>query len=190
MDLESVIPFAPELDSRVLRFCREVVAGCNPCYVKVRPLSNKPINECFSIVPEHLRSKGGREVIGWNIWSLFQSRWLEAEFHAVWQNRHGALLDITPKEFPIGKILFVEDREARYEGRQVDNIRERVSDANIRKYCALAAERYAILNEGDLANEHGDITELLSDSAQSRFFEIENQMMQLHLRISSLSHQR
>lgn len=55
------------LDPKVVSFCESVVPGGEPGYVQHAPLTGKPVKECFSIVPEHVRTHGGKQVIGWAI---------------------------------------------------------------------------------------------------------------------------
>jgi hypothetical protein len=63
----------------------------------------------------------GDIIYGWQIWK--GELRCEAEFHAVWRTISGDLIDITPKGFPIERILFVQDDRVQYKGAQVDNIR-------------------------------------------------------------------
>ena len=97
-----------------------------PQYVKCVPIPEAPANHCFPLVDEKIKSDGGKCILGWQIWQTFNL--LEAEFHCVWQGTKGKLLDIAPKTFPVEKILFVQDRNAIYEGKQVNNIRINISN--------------------------------------------------------------
>jgi len=141
----------------VISFCRKVCIGSKSMYVIVEPLPNKPVNECFSIVPEHVASHRGKQKFGWAIYH-WPRVFIEAEFHCVWERPDGVLIDITPKAFHFDKILFLPDPHRHYEGFQVDNIRKAISnDPLVKSFIDLAAERFREMNKGDLAYQHGDI---------------------------------
>jgi hypothetical protein len=158
-------------------FCRSIVREPEPIYVPVRPLNGAPANECFSIVPQHIAAHGGDQVIGWTIWE-WPRVLIEAEFHCVWRQANGMLLDITPKPFPMPRILFLSDPVRRYQGRQVDNIRKPLDrDPAIKRFCQLSAKYHRAINEGEFADYHGPI--MLSEEATRE--EIEREQLQMLL---------
>jgi hypothetical protein len=53
---------------------------------------------------------------------------LEAEFHSVWLNPAGELIDIIPKLDNETEILFLPDSNRVYEGKLVENIRKPLVD--------------------------------------------------------------
>ena len=63
---------------------------------------------CFDGVMEKTKHDGGGIRLGWVIWE-WPNAFLNAEFHAVWIDPLGQLIDITPK--PVGEkiILFAPD---------------------------------------------------------------------------------
>lgn len=63
---------------------------------------------CSDGVAEKVKIAGGRPVYGWTIWE-WPNVILTAEFHCVWQDPGGALVDITPKPKREPRILFVPD---------------------------------------------------------------------------------
>lgn len=141
----------------VRSFCRTVCKN-EPLFVPLRPLRNKPINECFRIVPEHVANSGGKQVNGWAIWE-WPKVMIEAEFHCVWESPEGSLVDIAPKPFPLDKIVFLPDSHKQYRGRQVNNIRKALTrDKNIYRFIELANLIYVELNKGDLADYHWPVT--------------------------------
>jgi len=143
------------LKNYIKAFCRQIVPGGEPLYIPVQPLPDKPINECFAIVPEHIASHGGKQLIGWNI-REWKRVLIEAEFHAVWQRPDGTIVDITPKD--TSRILFLPDPSRKYTGISVDNIRKPLrKDPRIRRFCDLGHERFLELNKGDLADKYGEI---------------------------------
>jgi hypothetical protein len=89
---------------------------------------------------------GGKQHLGWAIWE-WPKVLIEAEFHCIWESPGGELLDITPKDSPLDKILFLPDPKRKYGGVQVDNIRKALArDKNIERFISLAHERYVELN--------------------------------------------
>src|ERR1700676_161605 len=51
--------------------------------------------ECHVNVLHRVRHHGGKRVNGWVIWE--SQPFDEAEFHCVWQNPEGDLIDVTPR---------------------------------------------------------------------------------------------
>lgn len=148
-----MLPVTPsKKKDRVRSFCKEVCFGQKPVYVSHEPLTGKPLKECFSIVPEHIVANGGKEKFGWVIFELPRV-WLEAEFHVVWERPDGKLIDLTPREVPIDRILLLPDLKRKYEGIQVNSIIKPISQRKcVAKFIETAADFHAALNEGDLAN--------------------------------------
>ena len=60
-------------------------------------------------VREKIKREGGSIVFGWVIWE-WPNVLLTAEFHAVWKDPKGALIDITPKPRRESSIIFVADK--------------------------------------------------------------------------------
>ncbi|MCE8023655.1 hypothetical protein [Billgrantia aerodenitrificans] len=162
----------------VRRFCWDVVRGSEPRHVRHEPLPGAPTMECFSIVPEQVARFGGEQVLGWAIFE-WRKVMIEAEFHTVWRNPNGDLVDLTPRPIPLRKILFLPDPNRRYEGRQVDNVRKPlVNDPRIRRFIQLAERLTALLNEGDLADQYGEIP------ATPEMRDVQNEMGQLQLALA------
>jgi len=162
----------------VQSFCRRVVPGGKPIYVPVQPLPNKPVNECFAIIPEHVSRYGGEQRVGWAIWEPWRKVLIEAEFHAIWKSPQREMIDLTPKEVSIQQILFIHDPRREYEGLAVNNIRHPlVRDSRVRRLCELYELRFAELNKGDLAYQYGRIA--LSGEAADRMRKIQDEMEQL-----------
>ncbi|WP_157956920.1 zinc chelation protein SecC [Salinicola aestuarinus] len=157
----------------VRRFCESVVPRARPERVKHQPLVDAEAAECFRVVEAHVAANGGEAVIGWAIWE-WRKVMIEAEFHAVWRDPNGKLLDLTPQGFKPPRILFVPDPQRQYEGVQVNNIRRPLrEDERITRYIDLWQQRFELLNEGDLANQHG-----LVGVSELRLGEIEDAMYQ------------
>lgn len=161
----------------VRTFCRTVCKN-EPLFVPLSPLPNKPINECFRIVPEHIAKFGGKQVNGWAIWE-WPKVMIEAEFHCVWESPEGSFVDIAPKPFPLDKIVFLPDSLKHYRGRQVNNIRKALTrDKDIYRFIELANQIYIELNKGDLADYHGPVT------LNGQTLQLRDEMMYLQLILS------
>ncbi|MDC7699567.1 hypothetical protein [Vogesella indigofera] len=125
--------------------------------VPCQPLPDKPVLECFRIVPEQVQAHGGKQVTGWTIWE-WPNVLIEAEFHAVWQRPDGTLVDITPRTQSFESILFLPDPKKVYRGRQVDNVRRALSDSLlVNRLIQASEELFRAMNKGDLADQHGEI---------------------------------
>lgn len=71
---------------------------------------------CHGNVVHRVREAGGERVNGWMIWD--HGVFAEAEFHAVWRNPDGVLVDITPRQHGEEFILFVEDADLKIRPRE------------------------------------------------------------------------
>lgn len=166
----------------VLEFCSTVVPGQLPILVPHEPLANKPLLECLTIIPEHVAHHGGKQLTGWAIWE--GAHIIEAEFHAVWQDTEGRIVDLSPRppQMTLASILFLEDPSREYTGRQIDNIRKPLVDSfNVKRLIKLMQRRFEILNEGDLADQY---EVQLSPAAEREYRELEKEVMKLQLRLS------
>lgn len=179
--MRSPQPASPE-HAHTQALISQVVPGGRAVLIPHEPVIDKPLLECFSIVPEHIVSHGGKQLTGWAIWET-PGVFIEAEFHAVWQDNEGLLHDLTPRPIPLGHILFVPDPGREYAGRQVDNIRSAmVDDLDVIRFLYIFKRRFEILNKGDLANQHGEI--VLPPKAAKEYRKLEKEVAQLHLRLS------
>ena len=167
--------------AHVQSFCNRVVPGGTPVAVDCRPLAGQPVNECFAIVEQQVATHGGQQLTGWAIWEV-PGVFIEAEFHAAWQQPNGQLLCITPRMQRFPSILFVPDPTRKYTGRQVDNIRQAlVKDHDVNRFLHLWRRRFEILNEGDLADQHGAVA--LGKKALREFQQLEKDMAHLQRRL-------
>ncbi|MCZ7555770.1 MAG: SEC-C domain-containing protein [Bacteroidia bacterium] len=153
------------ISDAILGFCRKIVPGEEPIYVDVRPVKDGERMDCFPIVEKWIEKKGGCAAYGWLIWEL-PTVYVEAEFHSMWESEDGTLLDLTPKIFGCNTVLFLRDRNMRYENKQTDNIRLALMDhAAVHTLLAMAAREFEIMNRGDRAKMHGEI-ELIGVEAE------------------------
>lgn len=62
---------------------------------------------CHNNVLEQVRRAGGKRVNGWMIWD--NGNFVESEFHSVWEDPQGNLIDLTPRADGEPEILFLPD---------------------------------------------------------------------------------
>ncbi|MCW2247854.1 hypothetical protein M2352_003488 [Azospirillum fermentarium] len=98
------------IEPYIRAFCKDIRAEYDPVYVKVAPLANAALRDCFNVVKNHCHGYGGEMVFGWNIW-LWPNVCLKAEHHAIWRSPEDGLIDLTPKENSAENILFLPDPE-------------------------------------------------------------------------------
>jgi len=153
-----MIPRAPlAITTSVRSFCKRVTAGSQPLYLDTCPVPGAAIDNCFAVVERQVALRGGERVLGWQIWEL-PGVMIEAEFHAVWRDPSGTLRDITPKPDGISKILFLPDPGRTYEKRQVNNIRQPLSNTfEVREFIAAADAQFEFMDRGERAHQHGQI---------------------------------
>jgi len=91
----------------IIAFCESLKADA-PVYVQVQSDPDGMFGFCNVGVLEKTKADGGTIRYGWCIWE-YPGVWLIAEFHAVWVNPTGALIDITPKPDGETCIVFAGD---------------------------------------------------------------------------------
>lgn len=109
------------MENHLQNLIYKLKASHHPIELKVEPEPNSKPNDCLNIVKRKVEREGGKMVLGWQIWMT--QYWVEAEFHAVWEDLNLDLHDISPKVIPMSKILFVEDEKLTYDGTQKESIR-------------------------------------------------------------------
>ncbi len=115
-----------EIDSDVTNIVQLLGIKKAPIYIDVTPEPYSKAIECFPNVDVKISRDGGAHCYGWQIWKT--EILIEAEFHAIWKSPSGDLRDITPKQIPISRILFLPDSEAIYSGCQIDNVRINITN--------------------------------------------------------------
>lgn len=150
-----MIPNVPDNleDKWLLQLTDLIKSLSQPLFVDYKKEPYSLRNECFPNVDEKIHRDGGVRVLGWQIW---QTEYLiEAEFHAVWMSSEGNLLDITPKPFPLSKILFIPDSAIIYDGSQIDNIRlNRSGNSVVDDLIKVCEAKFLISNKGNRAQEY------------------------------------
>lgn len=121
--------------------------------IKCIPEKGAELDNCFRIVECKVESNGGSLVIGWHIRE--SEILVEAILHAVWKKEDGELLDISPKPVPTKEILFVQDTDTFYEGRQVDNIRLNIlGNRLVDDLIEVCEASFRLQNKGERAFQH------------------------------------
>lgn len=152
---EGIVPKI--IDKDIERFCKKINYKKKPIYIDVKPAKNTIINECFINVDKYVMEHGGSCINGWAIW-LHPHCLLEAEFHAIYQDNMGNLVDITPHKGNLTQILFLEDNSLEYKGYSINNIRKNLSNSKLIDECINAwNEVFQITNAGENKYKHGEI---------------------------------
>lgn len=118
-----------ETDKFVEKLLIKIGSEYEPEQVSVIIEPYAQLHTCYPNVDEKIKRDGGKVHYGWTI---YQSDILyEAERHAVWENKDGDLIDITPREIDLKQIMFVSDNDFVYNGQMVDNYRINITDNSI-----------------------------------------------------------
>lgn len=186
----------PDKDKpHVAEFCHEINETAQPVYLET-PLGQDGIKDCFVNVEKRIERSGGSVQYGWRIWEWSKTM-IEGDFHAVWVNPEGTLVDVTPSGRDDRRILFVPDSNREYQGRQVNNIRKALfKNPLLTEFIELCDEQFVILNKGERANLNADPlmtadeeleftkTMSLSDDEQARLLFIRHRKAQIQLLLS------
>jgi hypothetical protein len=135
------------INEEVLEFCKEITSSNEPFFVDVIPYEEAEYQECFSNVENYIKKFGGKLQQGWTIWSI-PEKFIEAEFHAIWIDKNGKPLDISPKPYGEERILFLKDDEKKSNGEPVGNIRKVLLDtAEFRAMKIFGEEQFKIFRK-------------------------------------------
>lgn len=141
----------------VLEFCQRVVPGGEPEFVPVAESPDAEHLYCVPAVEKHVEEHGGGVQLGWQI-RQWPGVLFEAIFHAVWRDPSGQLQDITPSPDKPTKTLFLPDARAKYEGRQINSIREPINNSpGGRLMIEAQNEEFELANRGERAHQHGEL---------------------------------
>jgi len=165
----NIKPHTPsENDKDVIRLLDHIDAPYDPLKIAIKAKRGAELSDCTNIVEAHVKKHGGKVVYGWQIWK--SSILVEAEFHAVWENQKGELVDLTPKPPGFTHILFAEDDRIVYDGKQIDNVRLNITDNLLVDHFIEASKAfYRLQNNGEKALLHGkDYEDSLSEEEVNR----------------------
>lgn len=132
-------------------FIQNLFPGRKVRLLRVTPRQESKPLFCFQNVRNAVEAEGGQIIYGWSIWE-WPNIYIEAEHHAVWKTKSGAVVDITPATDGDQYRLFVEDLDAVYdfknEGHRRDNIKKLLrNDVLIHRFFDLVEMCNKIIND-------------------------------------------
>lgn len=166
-----MIPYKPNInDPWVESILNRLNAEYEPIEIKVTPIKSAQENDCFNIIQEKVNVNGGKMILGWQLWkSPFI---IEAECHAVWEDKNENLWDFTPKANNARIILFVEDDQLVYENKQINSIRMNITNNGlVDHFIETFNAKFRFLNKGEWAEIH-DLTNIMNDFEKSMLSEL------------------
>jgi hypothetical protein len=101
------------LTRALLEFCASI-APAEPVFIPSVPIKRGMMSFCFDNVAQKVREKGGSIAYGWAIWHM-PGLYFEAEHHAVWRNKLGNIIDVSPQMGGRKRLLFLSDESALYD---------------------------------------------------------------------------
>lgn len=156
------------IDEEVLQLCKEIANIGGLQYVDVIPEQYSTFNNCFPNVKKTVEKRGGIQIYGWSIWK-WTNIFIEAEAHSVWKSPEGILTDVTPHIGGEDRILFLEDKNLKYNGTMIKSIRKPLTSSPlVKEYIELAIKK-----EDVIINTVGKTVSLTGDIVQKMFY-IEN----------------
>jgi hypothetical protein len=169
----------------IRQLCNQLVPNTPARYLSVTPVTGAEPQDCFAVVEHHVRKNGGRSCYGWQIWE-WPHVMLEAEFHAVWEDRDGKLHDLTPKFSLVDRILFLPDATRIYNGRPVKSVLHVLSPSPaIESFIDACDAEFELMNRGDRAEQHGEI--MLSGAEVREYETIQRQKLLAYMQITGRS---
>jgi hypothetical protein len=96
-----------EITEALKEFCIDL-CWSEPAFIPVQATEEGMYGFCNLTVAEKIKKEGGKPIHGWTIWEWPGVFWT-AEFHMVWENPNGELIDVTPKPDGETSILFLQD---------------------------------------------------------------------------------
>lgn len=101
------------LTSALREFCASI-SPSEPVFVTSIQVPRAATSFCFENVARRVREKGGSITYGWAIWHML-GLYFEAEHHAVWRNKLGIYIDVSPQMGGRKRLLFLPDDGAVYD---------------------------------------------------------------------------
>ena len=104
------------LSKHVRQHCAQLCRASKPVFLPFTPIDARYLPKfCHLNVMHAVERFGGRRVFGWVIWELAKFKFVEGEFHSVWETPEGHLVDLTPRVDGEAEILFLRDDRRRIE---------------------------------------------------------------------------
>jgi SEC-C motif len=174
-----------QISPTIRKFCQSITPNAKPIYLSVKATPANIALDCFMNVEKRIAKEGGTVQYGWRIWE-WPRIMVEAEFHAVWRSPDGTLVDITPAHHNLPGVLFLPDPERIYEGQQVDSIRLALTNNPlIHEFININKRLFEIYNEGELANQHGEIS--LREDAKAEIIRLRRRQVEIQQMLASQS---
>lgn len=153
----------PEFDNSYFKKLEEMInADFEPIELSCEIEENAKPLDCFNIVAAKVKTHGGKMILGWQVWQT--NVLMEAEAHAVWEDKDGKIHDISPKSQNISfpKIVFIEDSRMKYEGKQIQSVRLNITNNGVVDDLIIASRFFFYLqNKGERANYY-NLSEILN----------------------------
>lgn len=90
----------------IRRLCERVSPKHELRFLNVTPVSGAKPDNCFENVAAEVVRAGGKRVCGWAVFE-WPRIWIEFQFHAVWNDNEGNLIDVTPRGDGENVVLFL-----------------------------------------------------------------------------------
>lgn len=149
----ATLPPSPD-DADLKKLLKKMGIKSDPIVLDVETQADAKQNECVAIVDKMVEKFGGSRLIGWQFWKA--PYFIEAEFHAVWRTLEGQLKDVSFKQNKVTKIVFIEDPDLNYSGRQINNVRMPLyNDLVIAHFIEVCDILFKLYNKGNRANLYG-----------------------------------
>jgi hypothetical protein len=142
----------------IKKLAKQLVDLPNLIYVIIVPEAFSILNECYENVRLKIAKDGGNIQYGWQIWE-WPNIYIEAEFHAVWVSTTNELIDVTPKDYSVERILFLPDPIRIYHNHSIDNERRPLwNDKLIRDFLRSSKEIARLKIEGETPGNPNETT--------------------------------
>ncbi|HEY4177963.1 MAG TPA: hypothetical protein VGM90_14045 [Kofleriaceae bacterium] len=110
----------------LVEFCASISETEEPGFVEVHPSIDSELNQCFVNAADVARRSGGSVQHGWMVHE-WPDVLFEAQFHAVWRQPDGTLVDVSPNDER--RIFFLPDQMRVYVGERTPSIQRARSNA-------------------------------------------------------------
>lgn len=177
----SPIRVADIREGQTRRFCYEVLPRVEPCYVIHQAVVGAEVTQCFRAVEMQVRIHGGEKVVGWALW-VWPKVMIEAEWHAVWRDLEGVLMDITPRppDQRLNKIAFLPDADGSSKGEAIGNIRKNLARGSrrevVRRYIAQSQRTEQALYQANDPEQ-----EVICREEQDKLLELQEALLPSHI---------
>ena len=152
--IATTTPYGINKHVRALR--DRIASPLEPVFVQVQTRHDARSSECFEATAKHVAEFGGTSVYGWQVWE-WPGILIEGEFHAVWKNPDGVLLDVSRKDEGENRILFIPDPRLAYTGETIDSIRIPIGkNPKIKQLISIKERFYRLFKE-----THGNATGMI-----------------------------